>query len=136
MTAKQASRAISVPKKTLPRTTREGMWDSWRIGGGAVPIRTERGWLEIYHGADHTQRYCLGTMLADLEHPEKVTARSSQPILSAEAPYEREGFFGNAVFTCGAVAEPDGRVMIYYGAADARVAGVETTIDDLLAVVQ
>jgi len=113
-------------------TAREGMWDSWRIGGGAVPIKTPQGWLEIYHGADDEQRYCLGTLLADLDRPEKILGRSSEPILSAEAPYEREGFFGNTVFTCGAVDEPDGRVVIYYGAADACVAGAETTIDDLL----
>ncbi len=112
--------------------TRPGMWDAWRIGGGAVPIKTNRGWLGIYHGANDDERYCLGSMLADLEHPEKVIARSPEPVLAPEAPYECEGFFGNVVFTCGAVAEPDGKVIIYYGAADECIAAAETTIDDLL----
>lgn len=113
--------------------TRPGMWDCWRIGGGAVPFKTPRGWLEIYHGVDATQRYCLGAMLADLDRPERVIARSAGPILSPEAPYEREGFFGNVVFTCGSVTEPDGRVIVYYGAADQCIAAAETTVDDLLA---
>ena len=33
-------------------TTREGKWDSARVGAGASPIKTPRGWLEIYHGAN------------------------------------------------------------------------------------
>lgn len=114
-------------------TTREGMWDGWRVGGGAVPFKTDRGWLSIYHGADANQRYCLGVLLVDLRDPAKVLGRSSQPILAPDAPYEREGFFGNVVFTCGAIAEPDGRVLLYYGAADECIAGAQTTIDDLLA---
>jgi predicted GH43/DUF377 family glycosyl hydrolase len=113
-------------------TTRPGMWDGWRIGGGAVPFRTDRGWLEIYHGADADQRYTLGVMLAELDHPDRVIARSPEPILSPDAPYEREGFFGNVVFTCGAIADADGRVLVYYGAADERIAGAETTVDELL----
>ncbi len=113
--------------------TRPSMWDCWRIGGGAVPLRTRKGWLEIYHGVDATQRYCLGAMLADAAHPERIVARSPTPILAPEAPYEREGFFGNVVFTCGAVADPDGRVIVYYGAADQSIAAAETTVDDLLA---
>lgn len=113
--------------------TRPGMWDCWRIGGGAVPFKTPKGWLEIYHGVDASQRYCLAAMLADSDHPERIIARSPSPILSPDAPYEREGFFGNVVFTCGAVAEPDGRVLVYYGAADQCIAAAETTVDDLLA---
>jgi predicted GH43/DUF377 family glycosyl hydrolase len=100
-----------------------------------VPIKTDRGWLEIYHGADQDQRYCLGAMLAELDHPENVISRSKDPILTPDAPYESEGFFGNVVFTCGAVAYPNGRVLIYYGAADECIAGAETSIDDLLKMV-
>lgn len=118
----------------LVATTRTGLWDGWRIGGGAVPFKTDRGWLAVYHGADADQRYCLGTMLVESDRPDRIVARSSQPILSPDAPYEREGFFGNVVFTCGTVAEDDGRVLIYYGAADECIAGAETTVGDLLAM--
>jgi predicted GH43/DUF377 family glycosyl hydrolase len=113
-----------------------GSWDAWRVGGGAVPFKTKDGWLEIYHAADADQRYCLGAFLADGEKPYKIIGHCSEPILSPDAPYEREGFFGNVVFTCGAVVEDDGRVLIYYGAADERIAGAETSVDDLLGAVK
>jgi predicted GH43/DUF377 family glycosyl hydrolase len=99
-----------------------GLWDASRIGGGAVPFRTDRGWLSIYHGADELQRYCLGAMLCDPKHPEIVIARSTEPLLLPEAPYEIEGFFGNIVFTCGAILQDD-TLTIYYGAADTRLCG-------------
>src|SRR5262249_47165831 len=56
--------------------TRNAMWDSARIGAGAAPIKTSKGWLEIYHGADAANRYCLGGLLLDPNDPSKVLARS------------------------------------------------------------
>ena len=87
--------------------SRPGMWDSARVGAGAAPIRTPEGWLEIYHGADANNRYCLGALLLDLESPWKVLARSSEPIMEPLAEYERTGFFGNVVFTNGHVVDGD-----------------------------
>ncbi len=112
---------------------RPGEWDSGRVGGGAVPFNTPRGWLSIYHGADQRQRYGLGLLLTDADAPWKVLARSRRPILEPEADYERRGFFGEVVFTCGALLEPDGRVVVYYGAADRQICAAEATIDELLA---
>jgi len=115
---------------------RPGCWDNLKIGGGAVPMKTDRGWLAIYHGADDTQRYALGLLLTELDWPDKVITRSNKPLLAPEAPYEVEGFFGNVVFTCGAIAKPDGQVIIYYGAADKCIAAAETSIDYLLETLQ
>ena len=69
------------------------MWDCARIGAGAAPIKTDRGWLEIYHGADFNHRYCLGALLLDLEDPSKVIARSEDPIMEPIAPYDRPDFW-------------------------------------------
>jgi predicted GH43/DUF377 family glycosyl hydrolase len=110
---------------------RPGSWDSARIGGGAVPIRTERGWLAIYHGADEQNRYSLGAVLCDLKHPERVIARSERPLLSPEAACEKEGFFGNVVFTCGAFLQDD-ILTIYYGAADKFICGASLPLSQLL----
>lgn len=66
--------------------TREGFWDSARVGAGAAPIKTPEGWLEIYHGADHDHRYCLGALLLDLKDPTKVLARSGTPIFENLPP--------------------------------------------------
>src|SRR5690606_34177180 len=81
--------------------TREGKWDSERIGAGAPPILTSEGWLGIYHGADKDQRYCLGALLLDRGNPARVLARSEEPIMEPLAGYEQTGFFGNVVFTNG-----------------------------------
>lgn len=112
-------------------TVRKGNWDSARIGAGAIPFRTEYGWLEIYHGATEENRYCLGAILFDLNEPWKILARSEKPLVQPEEDYEVNGFFGNVVFSCGAINDND-NVRIYYGAADESVACVDMTIDDIM----
>ena len=106
-------------------------WDCGRIGGGAVPFRTEKGWLEIYHGATPDDVYCLGAVLLDLNEPHKIIARGKKPILKPEASYEANGFVPNVVFSCGAVTDGD-KVTIYYGAADTSMAGAEMSISEIL----
>jgi beta-1,2-mannobiose phosphorylase / 1,2-beta-oligomannan phosphorylase len=111
--------------------TREGWWDSARVGAGAAPIRTEEGWLEIYHGADHQHRYCLGAMLLDLDDPSKVLARSHHPLLEPVSDYERNGFFGNVVFTNGHVVDGD-IITLYYGASDEVICGATFSVQEIL----
>lgn len=110
---------------------RPGMWDDGRIGCSAVPFRVDGGWLEIYHGASASDRYCLGAALLDLNEPWKVLARSRQPVLEPEAEYELKGFFGNVVFNCGVLYE-EGIVKIYYGAADTCMAYAQTSVKDIM----
>ena len=110
---------------------RAGEWDSERIGAGAVPIKTELGWLCFYHGvyyrgSDPRQargifEYALGIMLLDLQDPRKILYRSDEPILAPEEEYEKIGYVDNVVFTCGAI-DFQNVYYIYYGAADSRVA--------------
>ncbi len=111
--------------------TRAGRWDETRIGAGAVPLWTEEGWLEIYHGADRFNRYCMGAVLLHAERPWEILARSDRPLFEPEAEYERAGFFGNVVFTCGLLHEDD-TLKIYYGAADACLAYAEIPLQDVL----
>jgi beta-1,2-mannobiose phosphorylase / 1,2-beta-oligomannan phosphorylase len=111
--------------------TREGWWDSARIGAGAAPIKTPEGWLEIYHGADGHNRYCLGAVLLDLEDPAKVLARSRHPLLEPSADYELTGFFGNVVFTNGHLADGD-EITLYYGASDEVICGATFSVEDIL----
>ena len=112
-------------------TTRPGKWDSVRVGAGAAPIRTERGWLEIYHGANEQNRYCLGALLLDLDDPTRVIARSEEPIMEPVAEYEQTGFFGNVVFTNGQVVEGD-TIHIYYGASDEVICSARLSISEIL----
>ena len=112
--------------------SREGHWDSARVGAGAAPIRTPQGWLEIYHGATHENRYCLGALLLDLDEPWRVLARSQTPIMEPQAPYELEGFFGQVIFTNGHLVDGD-RVTIYYGAADSVICAAQLSVRSILA---
>ncbi len=111
--------------------TRPGSWDGARIGAGAEPILTDRGWLEIYHGADAGPRYCLGALLLDRDDPSRVLARSKDPIMEPSAPYELTGFFGNVVFTNGHVVDGD-TVTVYYGASDEVICGATFSIGEIL----
>ena len=112
--------------------TRKGMWDSKRVGAGAAPIKTDKGWLEIYHGANENHQYCLGAFLLDLNDPSKVIARTEEPVMIPTAEYEISGFFGNVVFTNGHIVEPDGdTVTVYYGASDEFVCAAKFSISEI-----
>lgn len=111
--------------------TREGKFDSKRLGAGAAPIKTDRGWLAIYHGATDAHRYCLGALLLDLNDPLIVLARSEDPIMEPIAAYEQTGFFGNVVFTNGHLVDGDS-VAIYYGASDEHVGLGHVSITKIL----
>jgi len=115
--------------------TRMGMWDSARIGAGAAPIKTEKGWLEIYHGANAEMRYCLGAFLMDLNDPSKVIGRTCDPIMVPLESYELSGFFGHVVFTNGHVVNGD-ELTIYYGAADEFICGARFSIEVILSLMK
>ncbi len=103
---------------------RADFWDNERVGVGAPPIETEKGWLLFYHGIDEKNMYRLGIMILDLNDPLKILYRSPEPIFEPETDYEKVGYIPNVVFTCGAI-EKDGQYFVYYGAAD-QVIGVAT----------
>jgi beta-1,4-mannooligosaccharide/beta-1,4-mannosyl-N-acetylglucosamine phosphorylase len=112
-----------------------GYWDSFKIGGGAVPLRTDAGWLEIYHGTTKTCSgilYFLGVCLLDLADPSKVIARSEDAILWPEHSYELHGRVPGVVFTCNAILEDDETVRIYYGAADTCIGLAEGKLGNLV----
>ncbi|MDB4877977.1 MAG: glycosidase related protein [Gemmatimonadetes bacterium] len=111
---------------------RPGAWDDAKIGGGAVPFRVPGGWLAVYHGVSKSAtEYALGALLLDANDPSVVIARSREPILTPEMPYERHGFFPGVVFTCGLVAEGD-NVRVYYGAADGVTAVADLSLTEIL----
>jgi len=112
---------------------RDNGWENERIGGGAPCLKTGEGWLQIYHGAGTDGVYRLFTLLLDLNNPARVLKRASRPLLEPETDYETKGFHGRVVFTNGAVHFEDGRVWIYYGAADQTTCLAQTSVDELLA---
>jgi len=111
---------------------RGNKWEKQKIGGGAPPIKTKHGWLEIYHGKGENSIYSLNLLLLDLKDPSKILAVGKEPIMYPETDYEKEGFFGNVIFTNGHIVLPDGTVKIYYGSSDEHICLAETTIEKLL----
>ena len=107
-------------------------WDEL-IGAGPPPVKTDKGWLLVYHGiALHYQPiYQAGVMLLDLDDPTKVIARGKYNILEPQEMEEMVGQVPNVVFPSGMIVQ-DQRVMIYYGAADTCVCMAETTIEELI----
>ena len=102
-------------------------------GAGAVPIRTERGWIHIAHGVRNTAaglRYVIYAFATDLYHPEQVIAEPSG-VLIAPRGWERVGDVSNVVFTNGAVVRENGQVLIYYASSDTRMHVAETTLEKL-----
>jgi len=96
-------------------------WDEMKIGPGAPPIKTSKGWLNIYHGVFPTMDgsvYRLGVALHDLNDPSKIIGVWDNWILQPEETYEITGYVHNVVFTCGAVPEDDGTIKLYWGGAD------------------
>ena len=110
---------------------RSGYWDELKIGASAVPFRIDQGWLEVYHGVDQNNRYCLGAILLDSKEPWKVISRTERPIFEPEADYEINGFFGNVVFSCGLLFE-DKKLKIYYGAADTVICYAELSLEETI----
>jgi beta-1,4-mannooligosaccharide/beta-1,4-mannosyl-N-acetylglucosamine phosphorylase len=99
-----------------------GGWSWTKVGAGPIPIKTEEGWLLLYHGVQSTCNgmiYSTGGVLLDIAEPWKVRYRCKPYLMAPREPYERVGDVGNVVFPCAAVLDDDDeRMAIYYGAAD------------------
>lgn len=110
---------------------RYGMWDAERVGAGAPPIRTDRGWLEFYHGCDDRTIYKVAPLLTDLEDPHRILVRG-EPMLEPTASYELDGFLGRVVFHNGLIQKPDGTALLYYGAADSVTCGCQVNVNEVV----
>ena len=109
-------------------------WFRQKWGVGPTPIKTDAGWLTIFHGVWLAVNYVyrLGVVLLDLEDPSKVVGQCPEFILTPREDYERTGETINCVFSNGAIVEPNGEVKVYYGAADSCIGLATTTIDELV----
>ena len=103
-------------------------------GAGAVPIKTEKGWIHLAHGVRNTAaglRYVLYVFVTDLQDPAKLIAEPGGFFI-APLGKERVGDVSNVVFTNGAIADDDGKVYVYYASSDTRMHVAETSIAQLL----
>lgn len=111
-------------------------WAWGKIGPCGTPIRTDRGWLILFHGVQivcaHESIYHAGVMLTQLDRPWEVIRFSTEPILTPETTHELIGHVPTVVFASSQIVEDDGSVKIYYGASDRYQCVAESTIDLLL----
>ena len=121
-------------------------WCNDKIGPAAPPVKTEKGWLTLFHAVDADLergkngwenkwccRYTAGIMLLDLNDPTKVVGMCKHPLIAPDMPYETdEGFRQNVIFPGGMILEDDGEVKIYYGAADTVECLATADVNDLI----
>jgi len=109
-------------------------FESRNIGGGCPPIETEEGWLFIYHAVEDCpggRVYHAAAALFDLNNPMRLIGRLSEPLFSPCEEWEKVGDVNNVVFPTGAVIR-EGRLHIYYGAADRLIAAKSVDLRELL----
>ncbi len=111
---------------------RRGTWEE-KVGGSAPPLKTDDGWLMLYHGVEKGGRgyYRVGAVLLDLEDPARIIARSDSWIMEPEHDYEIEGFYRGCVFPTGNVVVDD-TLYVYYGGADKYVCVATCMVEELL----
>ena len=100
-------------------------------GAGAVPIKTEQGWLHIAHGVRNTAaglRYVVYVFMTALDDPAKVIAEPGG-FLIAPRGEERTGDVSNVAFINGAIVDDNGMLYIYYASSDTRLHVASTTVD-------
>ncbi len=121
--------------RILLRAREGGWWDAQKIGLSPPPLKTDQGWLIMYHGVRTTASgsiYRLGLALLDLENPRRVLKRSSEWLFSPSEPYERFGDVAGVVFPCGWTLVDD-EIHLYYGAADTSIGLATGRLSQLLA---
>ena len=107
-------------------------WEGKKIGASAPPIRTDKGWLVLYHGVDAENIYRVGAMMLDLDNPEKIIGRTKSFIMQPEEYYEKFGLFiPNVVFPTANVVK-DGLVYIYYGCTDTSIGLATVPLTELV----
>jgi predicted GH43/DUF377 family glycosyl hydrolase len=119
-------------KPELVATAETTSWEGLKIGAAATPLKTEKGWLLLYHGVDNNSVYRVGAMLLDLNDPRKVIARTKTPIMEPETYYEKHGLvINNTVFPTANLIY-GGEIYIYYGCCDTCISLVTVPLDEML----
>jgi predicted GH43/DUF377 family glycosyl hydrolase len=120
---------------------RSGHFDSGFPEVGPPPLLTKDGILLIYNGKNAASdgdpsigegAYSVGEALFSADDPAKLLARSDQPVLKPEMPFEKTGQYAAGTTFAEGLVFYNGKWFLYYGAADSRVgvamAGAESKL--------
>ena len=103
-------------------------------GEGPSPIKTPKGWLHLAHGVRGCAsglRYVLYMYMTALDDPSRVIAEPAGFVMAPEGE-EYVGDVMNVLFSNGWIADPDGKVYIYYASCDTRMHVATSTVDRLV----
>ena len=107
-------------------------WEDKKIGTSTPPIRTDEGWLVLYHGvSSKDDAYRVGAILLDIDDPTKIIARTKDFLMKPEEEYETNGYYNGCVFPT-AIVPYEGVLYIYYGAGDKVICLATIKEDELL----
>jgi predicted GH43/DUF377 family glycosyl hydrolase len=111
-------------------------WWEMKVGGNTPPLRTNEGWLMLYHGVDEHFTYRVGACLLDLEDPSKILYRTKDFIMEPETSFEKEGLYKwGVVFPTGNVIVED-TLYVYYGASDQWCCVATAKVDELISFIK
>ncbi|HBX68988.1 MAG TPA: glycosidase [Chloroflexi bacterium] len=119
-----------VDHTVVMRTLPDSPWENEKIGISGPPIKTDQGWLLIYHGVSKDLVYRQGLALLDLADPTQVLNRQAEPILEPELDWEVTGHVNNVIFSCGQVVLGD-QLYVYYGGADNAIGLATVSLGDI-----
>jgi predicted GH43/DUF377 family glycosyl hydrolase len=112
----------------------ERPWEMLQLGNCGSPIETAHGWLVLTHGVGPMRTYSLAAMLLDLDEPQRVLARTEEPIIGPGLD-KRDGYVPNVVYSCGAVAHND-ILVLPYGIGDQTISIATLSIEQLVSAMQ
>lgn len=114
-----------------------------RCGAGPPPIKTQKGWLFLFHGVTPfypsgfwcdvkkfigidiksiSDIYTVWVSLLDLENPEKIISTSNYPVITPKKKYEISFEGKRVIFPTGVVEDKKGKhILLYSGAGDIYV---------------
>lgn len=112
-------------------------WEILKIGGGTPPVRTDDGWMSIFHGVSGEYvpgvalqpylHYAAGVMIHAADDVSRLLHRSAQPLLEPQTVDETVGTVPNVVFPTAIDVRGPRSADVYYGMADSRIGWAKLT---------
>lgn len=119
----------------LAQADPDAPWQHAKIGASTPPIKTNKGWLLMYHGVEKSDEgrgaYRQGVMMLDLNDPTRIVSRPTDFILEPTEDFEINGVEHDVVFAVGNVVIGN-ELFVYYGGADNVCCLATAKLDELI----
>lgn len=109
-------------------------WEESHIGAETSPLMLKEGALMFYHGVtqNHGIVYKGGAVLLDRNNPQRILGRTKNPILEPTEPWEMDSVTDKKVVFPSGHAVLNGKIHMFYGIGDRRIAYTTTSKQKLL----